>query len=243
MTMSAPQRLSGEAFARERLAANPSLDFRALRAAAAEQGISLQPIQYGRARRNLGLTGENAPSEANPAAANPAEAAPAAARPSQPAAESAPVAAAAPRSARKGSVAFEFLVAQLRAEPTLSYGDLRRRAEAEGHPIAPIMYGRAKAMLGLVPVKPRGSKKAAAAAAEAQAGVAASARASTPATKPVPMSFKQVESVDADRFSKQLAEARTLEQLIAAVKDLDAERRRLRNLLIEVVTKLDSALD
>ncbi|MBZ0153099.1 MAG: hypothetical protein K8J09_16370, partial [Planctomycetes bacterium] len=59
--MSAPQRLSGETFARERLAADPSLDFHALRAAAAEQGISLQPIQYGRARRSLGLTGENAP--------------------------------------------------------------------------------------------------------------------------------------------------------------------------------------
>ncbi|MBL8733116.1 MAG: hypothetical protein JNN13_12165 [Planctomycetes bacterium] len=213
MTMSAPQRLSGETFARERLAADPSLDFHALRAAAAEQGISLQPIQYGRARRSLGLTGENAPAAAAPV-----------------------------RPARKGSVAFDFLVEQLRAEPTLSYGDLRRRAEAEGHPIAPIMYGRAKAMLGLVPVKPRGSKKAAAEAAKAQADAAVPA-AAKPATKPVPMSFKQVESVEADRFSKQLAEARTLEQLVAAVKDLDAERRRLRNLLIEIVTKLDSALD
>ncbi|MCC7395779.1 MAG: hypothetical protein IT455_01810 [Planctomycetes bacterium] len=213
MTMSAPQRLSGETFARERLAADPSLDFHALRAAAAEQGISLQPIQYGRARRSLGLTGENAPAAAAPV-----------------------------RPARKGSVAFDFLVEQLRAEPTLSYGDLRRRAEAEGHPIAPIMYGRAKAMLGLVPVKPRGSKKAAAEAAKAQADAAVPAT-TKPATKPVPMSFKQVESVDADRFSKQLAEARTLEQLVAAVKDLDAERRRLRNLLIEIVTKLDSALD
>lgn len=218
MTMSAPQRLSGEAFAHERLQQDPSLDFRTLRAAAAEQGISLQPIQYGRARRALGLTGDKTPNGGSPT-------------------DNAPAAAASARPARKGSKAFEFLVEQLRAEPTLSYGDLRRRAEAEGHPIAPIMYGRGKAMLGLVPVKPRGSKKKAADAAAATKSAAVSA-----AAPAVPLVLKQVESVDADRFSKQLADARTLDQLVAAVKELDAERRRLRNLLIDIVTRIDEAL-
>ena len=255
MNMSGPQRLSGEAFAIERLREDPDLDYATLRRLASEAGISMQPIQYGRARKQLGLP----PLKSAPAL--PATAS------RQPAAHEEDVAATdsdsdsdsgsdtdddavdqptdmppdepdrepaadlvAPK--RKGSAAFDFLVQELRREPNLLYAELRQRCEAKGWKIAPIMYGRAKAVLGLVPVKPRGSAKKAAAAATAAAATAAAS----------PRVLKQVESVAADRFSKQLEDVRNLDQLVTIVKDLDNERRRLRQLLDRIVTMIDEAL-
>jgi len=240
MVMPGPQRISGEAFALERLSADPNLDFATLRREANAAGVSMQPIQYGRARKQLGLPPMQKPPavrDADPPGEPPAD------EPGdepgddagddaadEPADEGAgePAAAASdlvtPK--RKGSAAFDFLVQELRRDPNLVYADLRQRCEAKGWKIAPIMYGRAKAVLGLVPVKPRGhAKKAAAAAATA-----------------VPRTLKQVESVAADRFSKQLEDVRSLEQLITVVKELDGERRRLRTLLDRIVTMIDEAL-
>ncbi len=261
MIMSGSQRITGEAFAIERLRKDPNLDYSALRRLAAEAGVSMQPIQYGRARKSLGLppVREARLEEAPPAlplppmarivAATPAATTPIAivqdgdAMPAQPQ-DKPPVVVsggASPRSAppssaivaprRKGSDAFDFLVQELRREPTLIYGVLRERCEAKGWKIAPIMYGRAKAVLGLVPVKPRGTAKKAAEAAVAAAAVNA--------PRPV---FKQVESVAGDRFTKQLEEVRNLEQLVAVVKELDGERRRLRQLLDRIVTMIDTVL-
>lgn len=241
----------------ERLREDPDLDYAALRRVADAAGITMQPIQYGRARKQLGLPPLQA-ARADVRAAQPQDGvdqqAPAGAVLAEqeteedreapddvaPAAASVPPAAAgdgedaAPGSAatsdivpprRKGSPAFDFLVQELRRDGTLNYGTLRASAEAKGFRIAPIMYGRAKAVLGLVPVKARGqgAKKAAAAAG-------------------VPRVLKQVESVAADRFSKQLDEVRNLDQLVSVVKDLDAERRRLRGLLERIVAMIDEAL-
>ncbi len=237
MIMSGSQRISGEAFAVERLRNNPDLDYATLRREAAEAGVTMQPIQYGRARKQLGLPPMQKPSfavklsEPPPAAreAQPADEpadTPAADDEAAPVDDNAKAAAAdivAPR--RKGSPAFDFLVQELRREPNLLYAELRTRCEAKGWKIAPIMYGRAKAVLGLVPVKPRGSAK------------------KQPAAAPkAPLSLKQVESVAADRFHKQLEDVRNLEQLVAVVKDLDAERRRLRELLERIVAMIDETL-
>lgn len=253
MIMPGSQRISGEAFAVERLRNDPNLDYATLRREAAEAGVSMQPIQYGRARKQLGLPPMHKQAPAPEAArADDGPADDAAANDStaersdaddvvdddertepesepEPEAEPADAAASdlvAPR--RKGSAAFDFLVQELRREPGLAYGELRQRSEAKGWKIAPIMYGRAKAVLGLVPVKPRGSAKKAAAAA-----AAVSAQ---------PRVLKQVESVAADRFHKQLEDVRNLEQLVAIVKELDAERRRLRNLLERIVGMIDETL-
>ena len=87
------------------------------------------------------------------------------------------------------------------------------------------MYGRAKALLGLVPVRPRGQGKNRKAAEK-------------PAVKPL----KQVESVAADQFGKQLAEARSVDELVKVVKQLDGERRRLRALLEQIANSIDEAL-
>lgn len=271
MTMSGPQRMSGETFAIERLREDPNLDYSTLRREAAEAGVAMQPIQYGRARKQLGLppmqqrTGPVMPTTAPmraPALGRDEDEqdadtrAPAASddhdddgdersdprgddeqgdtdrsdahgedTPRAGAADAAAGDLVAPR--RKGSAAFDFLVQELRREPGLVYGELRERCEARGWKIAPIMYGRAKAVLGLVPVRPRGAAKKAAASAAAEA---------------MPRTLKQVESVAADRFSKQLDDVRNLEQLVAAVKELDTERRRLRDLLERIVTMIDEAL-
>lgn len=247
MNMTGPQRLSGEAFAIERLREDPDLDYAALRRLASEAGISMQPIQYGRARKQLGLpplkSAPPAPVVPMTELRRPAPTARAeddladAASPGQPTEDApgeatddatgseAPDDLVAPK--RKGSAAFDFLVQELRREPHLLYAELRQRCEAKGWKIAPIMYGRAKAVLGLVPVKPRGSAKKAAAAATAAAP---------------PRVLKQVESVAADRFSKQLEDVRNLDQLVTIVKDLDNERRRLRQLLDRIVTMIDEAL-
>jgi hypothetical protein len=260
MTMSGPHRISAEAFAADQLRAEPNLAFAELRDRAKAAGVALQPIHYGRARKLLGLPAlVRAPSPSAPPAPQPTKHKPVAAasrrderahddddettspvddgpapfEPEPPTPAPVPTPAPAPAvpgdlvaPRRKGSAAFDFLVQELRREPTLSYGDLKRRAEALGHPIAPIMYGRAKAVLGLVPVRPRGSRKE-----------AATVRAASG-----PMQLKQVESVAADRFTKKLDEVRNLDQLVAIVKDLEHERRRLRDVLEKIVDLIDAAL-
>lgn len=254
--MSGPQRLSAEAFAAELLRDEPNLDYATIRERAKAAGISVQPIHYGRARKQLGLPAlrdsrpEPRPAQGRPITSSgeaattrfddPAPAgSPAPEDEEEPPSpgkgdveESAPAAMrtqatedlVSPR--RKGSPAFDYLLQQLRNEPNILYAALRDRCATQGFTIAPIMYGRAKAVLGLVPVKPRGKK-------------AAAAKMPVPG---VPMQLKQVESVAADRFAKKLDEVRNLEQLVAIVKDLDSERRRLRDVIERVVTLLDTAL-
>lgn len=275
MTMSGPQRLSAEAFAVELLREDPNLDYAAIRDRAREADIAVQPIHYGRARKQLGLP---ALVGARPAAAEtPTPPPPPLVPPVIPPAPGAssntpptpyltpvrdfshrqpvmPTPVAAPAAVvaeadevddddasdnamddagtgglvapkRKGSPAFDYLLQQLRAEPNLSYAELRGRCADLGFSIAPIMYGRAKAVLGLVPVKPRGKKNAMPAR---PAGA--------------PLQLRQVESVAADRFSKQLDEVRNLDQLMEIIKGLDTERKRLRDTMERVIDMLDEAL-
>lgn len=60
---------------------------------------------------------------------------------------------------KKPSPAMEFLVAALKKDPKVSYADVKTAAAKKGLTLYPIMYGRAQALLGLVKVSPRGSKK------------------------------------------------------------------------------------
>jgi hypothetical protein len=221
MTMTGPQRLSGEAFAIERLREDPNLDYAQLRALAAAAGIGMQPIQYGRARKSLGLPPLHAQARVAAPAAPPQTDGARGATGAEVAGGST---SAAPR--RPGSAAFEFLVSELQADPTLSYAHLRAAGEARGWKIAPVVYGRAKAKLGLVPVKPRGTGKRAAAAAAATAA---------------PRSLTQVESAHGAKHLRR-GDDRTGDQLVAIVQQLDAERRRLRALLERIVAMIDDAL-
>ena len=54
---------------------------------------------------------------------------------------------------------YELLVRELTRNPDAAYATLRDKAEAKGFTVYPVMFGRAKASLGLVKTAPRGSKK------------------------------------------------------------------------------------
>jgi hypothetical protein len=260
MIMSGPHRISGEAFAVERLRENPDLDYSTLRREAEAVGVSIQPIQYGRARKQLGLPPlstrseprlgvttppplpndrpsvtalTDEPDDDDPDAGDEADADPTDAKAEPRAAAAANDIVAAPR---RGSPAFDWLLGELRREPEALFATLKQRAAGVGHSIAPIMYGRAKAVLGLVPVRPRGQGGKRVRRASGSNGPAPIPAAETPRV------LKQVESVAADRFAKQLEDVRNLEQLVAVVKQLDADRRRLRDLLERIVSMIDEAL-
>ncbi len=49
------------------------------------------------------------------------------------------------------SPAMNFITDFLKRSPEAAYGEINRGAEAAGHKIYPIMYGRAKSLLGLIP--------------------------------------------------------------------------------------------
>ena len=78
----------------------------------------------------------------------------------------------------------DFLVSALKRNPNAVYADLKARADEKKLPIYPIMFGRAKALLGLVKSAKRGTGKAAkAAAARARAGAGAPGRKPDPNSK------------------------------------------------------------
>lgn len=211
--------MSADEFALERLRQNPDLGFDSLRKAAESEGIPLLPIHYGRARRQLGLIAstnqrtEDASAEAGAAAEATEQQAEA------PTATPTP----GPGLSRPSTPAFEFLVEELRREPTISYGELKTTADARGLKIAPIMYGRAKALLGLVPVRPRGQGKN-----RKKQGVAGLTRA---------------ESASAEQFAQQLEAVRDIEGVRAIARQLDQERRQLREALERLAQLIDESLN
>ncbi len=119
--------------------------------------------------------------------------------------------------AGKGT-AFAMAVETLRMSPDISYQDLRLRASMAGLQMPPIVYGRAKALLGLVPTKPR-----------------------RPRVEP-PRMLRQVDSADAAGRMPSLDGIRSLEQLVATVRALENERQRLRAALAAILDTVDEAL-
>ena len=127
-----------------------------------------------------------------------------------------------PGLSRPSTPAFEFLVEELRAQPTISYGELKNRADDKGLKIAPIMYGRAKALLGLVPVRPRGQGKN--------------------RKKATATGLPPAEAASHEQFAQQIDSVQNVDDLVAIVKQLDGERRRLRAALQTIASQIDAAL-
>jgi hypothetical protein len=132
--------------------------------------------------------------------------------------------------AKTKSPAFEFAIDQLRINPDLSFQDLKHRASMANLRLMPIVYGRAKALLGLVEVKPR------------------KPRASQAPT--APLSLFQVDSAAAmPRIAPAMASAPSLdglgslEQLIQALRELENERQRLRAALAASQACVDEAME
>ena len=61
--------------------------------------------------------------------------------------------------AKKTKPGYDFIVASLKKNKNASYAEIAAAAKKKSLAVYPIMYGRAKAALGLVASKPRGSKK------------------------------------------------------------------------------------
>ena len=71
----------------------------------------------------------------------------------------------------------EFVKDKLKQNPEIAYSEIKAQAKLEGLTVYPVVYGRAKALLGLVPTAPYGSKsKARRKAREAKALQAAVAK-------------------------------------------------------------------
>lgn len=117
----------------------------------------------------------------------------------------------------------DFIVEALKKDKNAVYADIHAAAGKRGMQIYPIMYGRAKALLGLVPVKPRGQGKArvAKAAAAARASVGTTAARNTPAKR------------GPGRPPKTAAMG-SLEAVITALRDGERERDRYRRALEQI---------
>jgi hypothetical protein len=208
-------------FALSVLRKEPGLGYQELKRMAGEQGFTLPPILYGRAKKELGIattppapTIHTRPERSEPAAQPPVPAATDIVKPG-----------------RSKNPAFEYAMQALRANPAAVYRDLKAHCDAQGWKLPPILFGRAKALLGLVPVRPRRTKQEKLQQAQA-----------------APRSLKQVET--AGGLPRRPAEAptrldgvRSLEHLITTVKEIDAERNRLRTVLQQVLRLLEDALE
>lgn len=216
--------LSAREFLDRELRANPDASFADLEARGRALGISVPPFLYGSARRALGLPARPDLTEpaARPAplAAERAEAEPEA-RDEDHSVEAEAVAGEPAPAEAKGS-AFQFAVETLRLSPDISFQDLKLRAGMAGLKMQPIVYGRAKALLGLVPTKPRQPRRS---------------------REEAPRTLRQVESAAILQAQMPNSEvSSTLDNLVNALRALEGERQRLRATLAAIQATVDQAL-
>ena len=232
---------SAHEFINRELRANPDASFAEVKQRAEQLGIIVPPFLYGRTRQSLGLPTkpQDAPANSSPShmSSEGHQRAVDSDRPrltdtaatetiDQPEAQSAtaaedPGAGEATTTATdsdepKPKSGFQFAVQTLRMAPDISYQDLKARSQLAGFKLPPIVYGRAKALLGLVPVKPRKSK--------------------------VPTNLHQVGS-GPNGPGDMLDGLRSVEQLVAAARQLDCERLRLLEVLHSVQKCVADALE
>jgi hypothetical protein len=129
-----------------------------------------------------------------------------------------------PMTTNGGNPAFDFVCGMLKKNPYVAYADVAAAAKAKGHKVHPIVFGRAKLLLGLVKANPAKKAKAAAKkpAATAAAPVANGVVRRGPGRPPKPkaVAFSGVEG------------------FVAHVKDLERTRDQLR----ATIEKLRSVL-
>lgn len=221
---------SARDFVERELRTSPSLSYAELRDRAAAAGFDVPPFLYGSMRRQLGLGSVTTTAEAPRAApaARAAEPTPADAGTNDAdavdAAPAEPDETAAAPARKESQTPFEFAREMLQLSPDISYQDLKLRGSMAGIKIPPIVFGRAKAVLGLVPTRPRQRRK--------------------PVLAPPPRSLQQVES------AREFTPSRSpdvdgllfVEQLVATVRKLEGERDRLRDALHEALELVRDAL-
>lgn len=140
----------------------------------------------------------------------------------------------------------EFVKETLKENPEASYKEIKARAKLAGLTVYPVVYGRAKALLGLVPTAPYGSKSKA----RRQARELKEARAAKAAKEGMLQeSLEQAEELDDNGRRRRRAKGpdgsdplSSLETLVADLKSTVAERDRYRNVLEKVVRLLQAEL-
>lgn len=142
--------------------------------------------------------------------------------------------------AKKDTSAMDFIIASLKKNKKASYAEIKAAADEKKLSIYPIMYGRAQALLGYVPMKPRGQGKAAKAAKAAAAPAAASAPAVAGAPvkrgpgRPPKSSYAVAAPAKMDLSS--------LDGIINAVRSSEAAKARYRTALERIQSILGDAL-
>ncbi|MHC4513710.1 MAG: hypothetical protein ACYTGW_02305 [Planctomycetota bacterium] len=139
----------------------------------------------------------------------------------------------------------EFVKEKLKQNPEAAYSEIKAQAKLEGLTVYPVVYGRAKALLGLVPTAPYGSKS--------------KARKKAKEAKALQEALRKAEGdEDKDREGNGRSRARhgraarvdpssdplsSLETLVSDLKATVAERDRYRSVLEKVIGLLRAELD
>lgn len=127
---------------------------------------------------------------------------------------------------KKTNPAMSFIVESLKSDRNVAYKEVAAAAAKKKLEIYPIMFGRAKALLGYVKVAPRGQgKMAKARAAKAAGGSATSKRGPG---RPPKVASNPV--------------AGTLDSIVAAVKSSEQAKARYRAALVRIQTILTESL-
>ncbi len=129
------------------------------------------------------------------------------------------------------SPSMAFIMNYLQKNGDTEYATVRREAEKDGHTIYPIMYGRAKALLGMITESPRRRRREATPAAEGGEGTSAYG------TRAILRQGTQRTSSLGESTAAQLGE------FLARFKEVEAERNRYRSALQQVEKYLRLALE
>lgn len=132
----------------------------------------------------------------------------------------------------KGAASLELAREMLRKNKNATYAEVREKAESKGLPIYPIMYGRAKALEGLVKVARRGSGKQAKAKAMAKRGPG----------RPPKAKVRRSPKRGPGRPRKQANVADALGSVVAAIKDNAQATERYRRALERMADLIREAL-
>ena len=145
----------------------------------------------------------------------------------------------------------EFVKEKLKQNPEAAYSEIKAQAKLEGLTVYPVVYGRAKALLGLVPTAPYGSKSKA----RRKAKEAKEAKALQDALADRDNKVRDRKDNGHSRSRRRRAvgaESRaeigsdplsSLEALVADLKATVVERDRYRTALEKVVKLLQAELD
>ena len=134
------------------------------------------------------------------------------------------------------SPVMEFVVGMLKKDKHASYADIKTAGEKKSMTIYPIVFGRAKALLGLVPTSPRGqgkramAKRVVAKPAMVQRGPGRPPKIQAPARR------------GPGRPRKEISPLATLDTLVNAMKQSESSRDRYRRALENALAIIRNAL-